>query len=166
MRWISAVSFLAMLSVGCSDSKDGETTGGEIEDTGSTGDDTGDADVDADADDTGSSNVDEDGDAVPVNKMARRYQYTDRKTGEVVINRPTFWKRNREGGYDDITDKVKFLSKGSVVITQVSFRMYAMSQHYGVATDMGKNIIVVWQKPYSGGNAAPQDTTPEVPFFE
>ena len=53
-----------MLSVGCSDSKDGETTGGEIEDTGSTGDDTGDADVDADADadDTGSSNVDEDGD--------------------------------------------------------------------------------------------------------
>ena len=64
MRWISAVSFLAMLSVGCSDSKDGETTGGEIEDTGSTGDDTGDADVDADADadDTGSSNVDEDGD--------------------------------------------------------------------------------------------------------
>ena len=110
--------------------------------------------------------VDEDGDAVPVNKMARRYQYTDRKTGEIVINRPTFWKRNREGGYDDITDKVKFLSKGSVVITQVSFRMYAMSQHYGVATDMGKNIIVVWQKPYSGGNAAPQDTTPEVPFFE
>ena len=66
MRWISAVSFLAVLSVGCSDSKDGESTGGIVEDTGSTGDDTGDADADADAgadaDDTGSSSVDEDGD--------------------------------------------------------------------------------------------------------
>lgn len=109
--------------------------------------------------------VDEDGDSTPVSKMARRYQYTDRKTGEIVINRPEFWKRNREGGYDNISDNVKFLSKGSVVITQVSLRLYAMTSYYGVSTDMGKNIIVVWQKPSSGGSSK-KDTAPQVPFFE
>lgn len=109
--------------------------------------------------------IDEDGDATPVNKIARRYQYTDRKTGEIVINRPEFWKRNREGGYDNVTDKVRFLSKGSVVIAQVTFRLYAMTSYYGVATDMGKNIIVVWQKPSSGGGRK-KDSAPEVPFFE
>ncbi len=35
--------------------------------------------------------VDEDGDVQAThNKMTRRYQYTSRETGEVVINRPTF----------------------------------------------------------------------------
>jgi len=110
--------------------------------------------------------IDEDGDGTPVNKMARRYQYTNRKTGELVINRPDFWKRNREGGYDNVTEKIKFLSKGSIVIAQVSFRLYAMTSYYGVATDMGKNVIVVWQKPSSGGSSKPKESAPEVPFFE
>ena len=108
---------------------------------------------------------DEDGDSVLVNKVARRYQYTDRKTGQTIINRPEFWKRNRDGGYDNVTEKVKFLNKGSVVITQISFRLYSMTSYYGVSTDLGKNIIIVWEKP-SSANSKPKDSVPEVPYFD
>ncbi len=108
--------------------------------------------------------LDEDGDATAVHKMQRRYQFTSKQTGEVVNNRPTFWKRNRDGDYDDITEKIKFLPKGSVVIAQVSFRAYAMTSYYGISTDMGKNIIVVWQKPHTTTTSSfdPQ----AVPYFE
>lgn len=107
--------------------------------------------------------LDEDGDATQVNKMARRYQYTDKHTGEVVSNRPAFWKRDQEGKFNDITEETRWLSKGSIVISQVTFRCYTMSSHYGVSTDMGRNIIVVWAKPSSGKK---KDDTPQVPYFE
>jgi hypothetical protein len=107
--------------------------------------------------------LDEDGDPVStLNKMGRRYQYTS-KEGDVVINRPTIWKRQKEGGYKDITSDIRYLTKGSMVITQVSFRCYAMPSSYGVATDMGKNVILVWLKPSSG---AGKDSTPQVPYFD
>lgn len=107
--------------------------------------------------------LDEDGDGTLINKMGRRYQYTDRKTGDVVVNRPTIWKRKKEGGYEDITDSVKYLSKGSVVIAQVSFRCYAMASYYGIATDMGKNVIAVWMKPSA---AKSNDDSLNVPYLE
>ena len=107
--------------------------------------------------------VDEDGDPIStLNKMGRRYQYTS-KEGDVVINRPTIWKRKREGGYEDITSDIKYLSKGSLVIAQVSFRCFAMPSSYGVGTDMGKHVILVWMKPSSGSS---KDSTPDVPYFE
>ena len=63
MRWYSAISVIALLSIGCSESKDenSEVVG---DDTGTVVDDTGDVDtdVDADTDDTGSTSVDQDGD--------------------------------------------------------------------------------------------------------
>ena len=63
MRWYSAISVIALLSIGCSESKDenSEVVG---DDTGTMADDTGDVDtdVDADSDDTGSTSVDQDGD--------------------------------------------------------------------------------------------------------
>ncbi len=61
--------------------------------------------------------LDEDGDGTLINKISRRYQYTSKQTGDVIINRPRIWKRKREGGYEDITDSIKYLPKGSVVIT-------------------------------------------------
>lgn len=106
--------------------------------------------------------LDEDGDGTLINKMQRRYQYNS-KEGDVIINRPTIWKRKKEGGYEDITDSVKYLSKGSVVIAQVSFRCYAMTSYYGVTTDMGKNVIAVWMKPSA---AKSNDDSLNVPYLE
>lgn len=107
--------------------------------------------------------LDDDGDGTLINKIGRRYQYTSKQTGEIVINRPRIWKRKREGGYEDITDDIKYLPKGSVVITQVSFRCYSMASYYGISTDMGKHVILVWRKPTSGVS---KDSNPTVPYFE
>lgn len=109
--------------------------------------------------------LDDDGDPIStLNKMGRRYQYTDRKTGEIVINRPTIWKRTKEGGYEDITSDIRFFSKKSLVITAIQFRCYAMPTSYGVATDMGKHVILVWA-PNSGSK--PRETKiPDIPYFE
>ena len=106
---------------------------------------------------------DEDGEPISTsNKMGRRYQYVS-KEGDTVINRPTIWKKQRNDEWQDITEDISYLTKGSIVITQVSFRCYAMPASYGVATDMGKNVILVYKKPSSGTS---KDNTPHVPFFD
>ena len=108
--------------------------------------------------------IDNDGDTEKVVKLSRKVKYRSRETDELVDNRPVFWKRNRDGKYDDITESIRYMSTNSVLITQGQLRIYCMAAFYGVAVDMGKHIIVVWQAPRNGGGR--KDPLADIKFIE
>ena len=108
--------------------------------------------------------IDNDGDTEKVVKMSRKVKYRSRDNDELVDNRPIFWQRNRDGKYDNITESIRYMPRESVLLTQGQLRMYCMSAHYGVAVDMGKHIIVVWQAPRNGGGR--KDPLADMTFIE
>ena len=59
-------------------------------------------------------------------------------------NRPTFWKKNKQGTYEVI--EPEWIPKHSLVICTASFRSYKVSANmYGTSMDLGKDIIVIHQ---------------------
>lgn len=84
---------------------------------------------------------------------------------EKADNRPVFWKRTRDG-FEKID--VKYISKGSVLKYQIGFRVYASAgSGYGVSCQLGKNIVVVYQKNAPKTNMENQTSNePSVPFIE
>ena len=81
-------------------------------------------------------------------------------------NRPVFWKRTRDGGYENITESVPFLKKGTVVVAQAQFNLYNVSGSYGITTSMGPNIIVVWRDYKKGTSFTENSSQLNIPFIE
>lgn len=82
--------------------------------------------------------------------------------GEPIDNRPVFWKRTREG-FEKMD--VKYISQGSVLKYQVGFRAYATPTMYGISCNLGKNIVVVYQKNKPAPDSS-SSNEPNVPYIE
>ena len=68
--------------------------------------------------------------------------YVNPRTNEV--DRPSLWKRNDDGVLEDVTESIDGLVEGSVVVAQMSFRVYKVGGKYGVAIDLGPDLEIVW----------------------
>ena len=60
-------------------------------------------------------------------------------------NNPVFWKTNAEGDFEVI--EPKFIPKGSFLQCTGSLRAFKVADKYGVAMDMGRDIIVIYIPP-------------------
>ena len=121
--------------------------------------------------------LDDDGDDEVHFELKRRYQVNTYAPGDYKrktptgkkINRPVFWKKNREGEYEDITSTVPFTKKGTILVCQAQFRLYSVSGKYGITVALGPNIIILWRdytKRAPSNDEGSSTTTPDLPFFE
>ena len=104
---------------------------------------------------------DEDGDTHDLYQFSRKYQFTDKDTGEIKSLRPTFWapkpvEEGKEQEFEQID--VDYIASGTVVIFQYQLRLFQMGKSYGVAGDLGPNIVVVYKKKKK--NKAPKLSVP------
>ena len=56
------------------------------------------------------------------------------------------WKKNTDGTYKNVTESIDNLMEGSVIITQVKFRIFTINSKYGVRLDLGPDIEIVSQR--------------------
>ena len=84
---------------------------------------------------------------------------------EKVDNRPVFWKRTREG-FEKMD--VPYITQGTVLKYQIGFRCYTTGGEYGVSCQLGKNIVVIYQKnaPKPKNTENQTSNEPSVPFIE
>ena len=79
--------------------------------------------------------------------LYRKYQYKDREIDEFKSNRPKFWKPLKSSGGAQKFEQLHpdYIPYGTVGKIKLTFRMYTMGGRYGVAADLGPDIIVVWK---------------------
>ena len=62
-------------------------------------------------------------------------------------NRPSFWKPLPSGEYGELlSEDVPYVVNGSEVVAQMSFRIYTMGGDYGVAGNLGNNVVFIIRK--------------------
>jgi len=104
--------------------------------------------------------TDKEGEDHPMFVCKRKGLYKN-NDGEPIDNRPVFWKRTRTGFEKT---EVKYISQGSVLKYQIGFRIYATPTMYGVSCNLGKNIVVIYQK--NNAAASTSSAEPNVPYIE
>jgi hypothetical protein len=92
---------------------------------------------------------DEDGNSHDLFVFGRKFQFTDNDTGEIKSLRPTFWvpkpvEEGKEQEFEQVD--VDYISSGTVLIFQYQLRLFQMGKSYGVAGDLGPNIVIVYKK--------------------
>lgn len=89
----------------------------------------------------------EGGDDVENVMLQRKYQYKDRETDEYKSNRPKFWKPLKSSGGAQKFEQLNpdYIPYGTVGKIKMTFRLYTMGGNYGIAADLGPDIIVVYK---------------------
>jgi len=106
----------------------------------------------------------EDGEPYMAFKATRKYQFTNKQTGETSgVRRPTIWKKAPGGGYIDISEDTKFVGSNSLVYTQVSLSAYTSPVCYGIKANMGYNVILA-HKPSKKQSTGTTSSAPEFKF--
>lgn len=78
-------------------------------------------------------------------------------------NRPYFWKLSEDNTYERI--EPKYITSGSVLSVQMTFRAFNMPDRHGMAGDLGQHIIVVYMPKRNKPKTNPLNI-PYIPFDE